>query len=168
MEGTKQPVHFERLWQAEESTYHLSLKKLWRKHFPKLSADDLDKRARQAVWVIVTPEGTVVGVSTCYKAYIDQLKNDLYVFRCFIDPAFRIPGLPSTLLVRTRDLLEEDFISGKDTSGCIGLITLVENEQIMKTRNEAVWPASKMIFMGNSPKGYPLRVYYFRKALIGS
>lgn len=166
MESTKQPVHFERLWQTPESACHRSLKELWRKHFPALSADDIDKRAQQAAWAVVTPENTVVGVSTCYKAHIDQLRSELYVFRCFVDPEFRIPGLPSMLLVKTRDLLEEDFTTGRDKSGCIGLITLVENERIMKVRNEAVWPASKMVYIGNSPKGFPLRVYYFSKAMI--
>lgn len=165
MEDTKD-LHFEKLWGTTDTTYHQSLKELWRKNFPSISDEELTTRVAQAVWVITSVEGNVVGVSTAQKVFVEQLKNNLYSFRCFIDPKFRVPGLVSSLLVKTRDLLEENFLAGKEEASCIGMITLIENERIRKFRNEAVWPASKMVYMGNSPKGYPIRVYYFKKAMI--
>lgn len=146
---------------------HASIEELWKRNFPAMTEAQTRTRLKQVVLVIRNEADEVVGASTSYKAYISQLKNNLFAFRCFIDPAFRIPGLTSTLLVKTRDFLEqtsEQEVDDKDR--CIGMITLVENERIMKFRNEAIWPASKMVYIGNSPKGYHIRVYYFKKALI--
>lgn len=166
MEGTKPQLIFENLWQKKD-TSHAGVKLLWKKHFPLLSDDQLSTRLQQVVYALRTENGEVIGVSTSYKAYIQHLKHHLYAFRCFIDPAYRIPGLTSTLIVKTRDFLESIHHSdGPDSERCIGMITLVENERIMKHRNEAIWPASKMVYIGNSPKGYPMRAYYFKKVLI--
>jgi hypothetical protein len=167
MEGTTPQLIFENLWQKNESAIHTSVKQLWKKHFPTLTEEQLDKRSKQVVFAIRNTHGDVVGVSTAYKSYIPQLKNNLFAFRCFIDPAFRVPGLTSTLLVKTRDFLEEIHSEeGEEKDRCIGIITLVENERIMKFRNEAIWPASKMVYIGNSAKGFHIRAYYFRKAMI--
>jgi hypothetical protein len=167
MEGTKPQLIFENLWQQEAMPVHEEVKLLWKKHFPNLAGDQLNKRLTQVVFALRTGEGKVVGVSTAHKAYIRQLKNHLYSFRCFIDPDYRMPGLTSTLSVKTRDWLEEVYQSdGDERARCIGIITLVENARFMKVRNEAIWRASKMVYIGNSPKGFHIRAYYFKKALI--
>jgi hypothetical protein len=167
MEGTKPQLIFENLWQKSNTSSHAGVKLLWKKHFPFLTDEQVAQRLAQVVFTLQTSTGEVMGVSTAHKAYIYQLKNQLYAFRCFIDPAYRIPGLTSTLIVKTRDWLEEIYMTdGKEEERCIGMITLVENERIMKYRNEAIWPASKMVYIGNSPKGFHIRAYYFKKALI--
>lgn len=167
MEDTKPQLIFENLWQKKENSFHAGVENLWSKNFPSLTAEQVTTRLQQLVFALRTAEGDVVGVSTSYKAYIAHLKNHLYAFRCFIDPAYRIPGLTSTLLVKTRDWLETIHTTdGKEEERCIGMITLVENDRIMKFRNEAIWPASKMVYIGNSPKGYHIRAYYFKKAMI--
>lgn len=80
-------------------------------------------------------------------------------------PDYRIPGLTSRLLVSTRDFLES--IHSRDESNpAIGIITLVENRRLKEHRNEAVWPASGMVYIGNSGDGHHIRVYYFKGARI--
>lgn len=131
-----------------------------------MSEDKIEQRLNQVVHVVES-EGTVVGVSTAYKAYIKQLSNYLYAFRCFIAPQFRVPGLTSAVIVKTRDYLEEIHLQdGPDSERCVGVITLVENDRIMQYRREAIWPTSKMVYIGNSPKGKHIRVYYFKGARI--
>lgn len=167
MEGTKPHLIFENLWQKSHTVVHEQVMVLWKKHFPTMSEQQLKARLSQVVFALRTLDGEVVGVSTSHKTMIPHLKNYLYAFRCFIDPAFRVPGLTSTLLVKTRDWLEEIYTTdGKEEERCIGMITLVENERIMKYRNEAIWPASKMVYIGNSAKGFHIRAYYFKKSLI--
>src|SRR6202008_4433515 len=99
---------------------------------------------------------------TAVRMDIPQLKNHLYSFRLFIDPDYRIPGLTSALIVKTRDELEMRT-KNEPSSGekCVGMIRLVENDRILQYRREAVWPPSKMVYIGNSPKGKHIRVYYF-------
>lgn len=166
-EGTKPELVFENLWKKKDPAGQEKVKLLWKKHFPETPDAVLSERVKQVVFVIRTSDGKVVGISTAYKSYIMHLKHNFYAFRCFIDPEYRVPGLTSTLLVKTRDFLEEIYqTDGTENEHCIGVITLVENDRIMKHRNEAVWPASQMVYIGNSPKGYHIRVYYFKKALI--
>jgi hypothetical protein len=132
-----------------------------------MGEEEMQKRLTQVRFVVRTSKGEVVGVSTAYKAFIKQLNNFLYAYRCFIAADHRVPGLTSTLLVRTRDYLEEIHQSdGPEKERCVGVITLVENDRIMQHRREAIWPASKMVYIGNSPKGKHIRVYYFKGARI--
>lgn len=167
MEGTKPQLIFENLWQKKDSPLHVGVKQFWKRNMPSIDEVKMDKRLLQVVIVASTPEGEVVGVSTSYKAHIKHLRNNFYAFRCFIDRNYRIPGLMEVILVRTRDFMEEiSQTEEPEHERCIGLITLVENERIMKHRTEAIWPASKMVYIGNSPKGFHIRAYYFKKALI--
>lgn len=167
MEGTKPQLIFENLWKKSDPVFNSRIKQLWKTHMPSFTDEQMNARLSQVVFALCTPSGEVVGVSTSYKAYIEQLKNHLYAFRCFIAPSFRFPGLTETLLVKTRDFLEEIYpTDGDEKERCIGIVTLVENERIAKARNEAIWPGSKMVYIGNSPKGFPIRAYYFKKALI--
>ncbi len=167
MEDTKPQLIFENLWQKSDSPLHAKIKQLWKKHFSSITEEKMNTRVHQVVFAVCTPDGNVVGISTSFKTYIKHLKNYVYAFRCFIDPDYRIPGLTEVLIVKTRDFLEEiHHADGPENERCIGLITLVENERIMKARTEAIWPASKMVYIGNSPKGYHIRAYFFKKALI--
>ena len=167
MEGTKQQLIFENLWQKKDSPFHASIIKLWKKNAPGMPAEQFTNRLHQIVFAVVNESGEVVGVSTAFKIYVKQLRNYMYAFRCLVDPAYRSPGLPSALIVKTRDYLEQIYSTDREGEGqCIGIITLVKNEHFRKVRNEAIWPASKMVYIGNSQKGYPIRVYYFNKALI--
>lgn len=166
-EGTKPELVFENLWKKKDPAWQEKVKLLWKKHFPETPEAVLSERVKQVVFVICTSDGNVVGISTAYKSFIMHLKHNFYAFRCFIDAEYRVPGLTSTLLVKTRDFLEEIHqTDGAENERCIGVITLVENERIMKHRNEAIWSASQMVYIGNSPKGYHIRVYYFRRVLI--
>jgi broad specificity phosphatase PhoE len=140
MEGTKPHLIFENLWQKKDSLHGEEVKKLWRKNFPAITDEQLSKRLLQVVFAIRTEHGQVVGVSTSHKAYIEQLKNRMYNFRCFIDPEHRIPGLTSTLLVKTRDWLEEIHLTdGESDRHCIGMITLVERSHLASFEDGIHW-----------------------------
>jgi hypothetical protein len=166
-EGTKPELFFENLWKKSETEWHSKIQQLWKRNFPMMPEHILSERVREVAFAVTTAEGEVVAVSTAYKTYIEQLKHHLYGFRCFVDPAYRVPGLTTKILVKTRDWLEAIYLNdGPDHDRCIGVITMVENERLMKYRNEAVWRGSKMVYIGNSPQGKHLRVYYFKKALI--
>lgn len=166
-EGTKPELVFENLWKKNDPVWNAKVKALWKRNFPAMPEQMISERMGQVVFAITTEAGDIAGVSTAYKTYIEQLKHHMYGFRCFIDPQYRIPGLTTKILVMTRDWLEEIHMSdGNGDERCIGVITLVENERIMKFRNEAIWRGSRMVYIGNSPQGKHLRAYYFKKALI--
>ena len=151
-------------WKSDLADVRDQVTDLWRLHGGPVG-EEAERRLEQIVFVVRTQEGRVVGLSTAFKAYVKQLRNYFFVFRLMIAPDYRIPGLTSRLLVSTRDFLES--VSRNEPSAVpIGLLTLVQNPDLKKNRNEAVWPASKMVYIGNSPEGHHIRVYYFEHARI--
>src|SRR5688500_2211342 len=155
---------FENMWGRDASPIRANILNIWMQHsVPKgLKAEE---RLRQLVFVVKNKRGDVVGLSTAFKSYIKQLRNHFFVFRLLLIPEYRVAGLTSKLLVLTRDFLESIHASANPDTP-IGLITLVENEELKQHRNEAIWPASRMVYIGNSKEGHHIRVYYFEGARI--
>jgi hypothetical protein len=165
MENDKSyPVSFDERWQRDVTDISNDILKLWHRYGGP-AGPEADERLRQIVYAVRNAEGQVVGVSTAYKAFVKQLGHHFFAIRLLLADAYRVPGLTSKLLVMTRDFLES--IHSQDTADpAIGIITLVENPRLKQYRNEAVWPASGMVYIGKSPKGHHLRVYYFRGARV--
>ena len=151
-------------WRSDPGEIRDQVIDLWKKHGGPVG-EEAEKRLQQIVFVVRTREGRVVGLSTAFKAHVRQLRNHFYVFRLMISPDYRIPGLTSRLLVSTRDFLESASRQ-EEKEVPIGLFTLVQHPELKRHRNEAVWPASKMVYIGNSPEGHHIRVYYFDDARI--
>lgn len=155
-------VVLENVWQRDVPGLQEKVLSFWEDHGGPVGSA-ASERIGQLVFVLRNASGEVVGASTALKIYVKQLRHYLFAFRMMIRPDYRIPGLASRLLVSTRDFLESIH---KDEAQDIpiGLITVVQNERIRKFRNEAIWPASKMVYIGNTPAGHHIRVYYFRDA----
>jgi hypothetical protein len=153
-----------RVWQEDVPEIKKQVEGIWRTH-TSMSEEEIRSWLGQLVYVVLNPQREVVGISTARKVHIRQLRNYFYTFRCMLLPGQRVPGLLSKLVVSTRDLLESIHRTDGEPHS-IGLITLVENEGLKKHRNEAVWPASKMVYIGNSKRGHHIRVYYFKDARI--
>jgi GNAT superfamily N-acetyltransferase len=158
-------VTFENLWQKDLGELKREIITIWKQYHPEMEAQHADERARQIVFVIKNEFDQVVGISTAFKAYIKQLRNYLYAFRILILPEYRRPGLAARLIVETRDFLES-IHQQDETNRAIGVITLVENEGLKKVKREAIFSASKLVYIGNSSKGHHIRVYYFTGATI--
>jgi hypothetical protein len=126
-----------------------------------------EERAQQVVLIIRTErDKKVVGVSTAGMVTFKQLNsNNFYLYRSIILFDYRHPGLTSKIIVETRDILEA-FNKQDSVSRCIGMLTFVENPRIQQFRREAIWPASKLAFIGVDKQGRHIRVYYFKGAVI--
>ncbi len=161
----KQNLVIENVWGTESDDLRRQVLALWKDHGGP-TGDVGDERVKQLVFV-VRDGAKVVGVSTSLKVYVRQLRNYLFAVRLMIAPDYRLPGLEAKLLVITRDFLES-IHAGDAENPAIGVITLVENPRLKAARNEAVWRASRMVYIGNSKEGHPIRVYYFKGARIKS
>jgi len=161
-------------------TPELVISNVWKKVRPEMQAEivafwqdnkmlspevNASERALQVV-LTVRNNGNIVGITSAGSVKYAPLNgNHFYVFRMAVLPAFRVPGIESKLIVETRDSLEA-FAKGQSEMKCIGMLTFVENPQLMLKRNEAVWPASKMVYIGNDKLGRHVRVYYFKGSMI--
>jgi len=158
-------LEFENLWRKDPGNLRKEILTIWKQYITGVEANQIEERLNQLVFVIKNEYDQVVGISTAYKAYVKQLRNYLYSVRILIIPSFRQPGLASKLIIETRDFLES--VHQHDLPDkAIGIITLVENREYARAHNEAIWRASKMVYIGTSGRGYQARVYYFKGALI--
>ncbi len=129
---------------------------------PNVNADE---RARQVIFT-VRHEGKIVGLTSADLVKFKQLNDNLfYLFRMVVLPPFRLPGIESKLAVMSRDLLES-YARSQTTNQSIGLLVFVENPVLREKRNEAVWPATKLVYIGSDKQGRHIRVYYFKGVTI--
>jgi hypothetical protein len=155
---------FDCLWEPGHEEDREKVKSLWRKYGALQDESRIERRSREIVYAVKTPEGEVVAVSTARAVQAPFLNNHhFYEFRCFIEPSFRVPGLDSLLAVKTKTFLEQQ----KDSVTVFkGLLMVIENEALRTQRTKAVWPASEMVFVGYNSKGHHIRVGYFKGARI--
>lgn len=137
----------------------------WSAHRMLPPEADARERAKQVV-LIARHQGKIVGLSSADVVKYRQLNDNVFfLFRMVVLPQFRIPGIESKMIVTTREILEA-FAETQTANKPIGMLTFVENPQLIAKRREAVWPASKMVFIGNDKAGRQIRVYYFKGATI--
>ena len=165
MNSTTKNISYENLWRKDLGELKKEVITMWRQHNPGLEEEKAEERANQIVLVVKNEFEQVIGVSTAFKVYIKQFRNFMYSIRLMVLPEYRSQKLATDLLVRSRDFLESIHMEDLPDPP-IGMITLVENELLKKNKREAIWPASKMIYAGNSSKGHHIRVYYFKGATI--
>ncbi len=123
------------------------------------------KRGEQLVFVVRSPKGKVIAESTAFKVPVRQLRNWFYGMRLMVTSREAPPGLLPELARRTVEFLES-LPRTDEHERCRGVITLVENERLKRSHTKAVWPASGMVYIGNSAKGHHLRVRYFKDEVI--
>lgn len=166
-DSAERDIRFEVVWKKQVPSLKEDIMAFWKRNAPELGQHTLEERIDQCAIAVRTPENELIGISTAFDVYVERLKHRFYAVRLMLDEKHRIPGLMSTLMVKTRDHLESIHKTDPPPAGeCVGLITIVENQRLQKYRNEAVWPASGMVYIGNTPKGFPIRIYYFQGARI--
>lgn len=158
-------INIENVWQRTTPGLRAEITAFWETNKMLPEGVVAAERATQVVLIARSPAGAIAGLTTADVVQFKQLNsNYFYLFRAAILREFRIPGLIAKMMVETRDFLEE--FSELQQNGCIGMLTFVENPSLLEHRNEAVWPASKMVYIGSDAKGRHIRVYYFKGARI--
>jgi hypothetical protein len=159
----KQKVEFENVWEKNDPEISAQVVDIW-KNIGRVEDAKIEDRLKQIVYVAKNEHGKVIGVSTALKAYIQQLRNNFYIFRCLIVPDNSIPGMDTKLTVLTRDFLESIHHKSEGDKA-IGVLALIENLKL-RERNRAIWHGSGFVYIGNSKEGNHIRVYYFKGARI--
>lgn len=152
-----------------------SISKVWKKVTPELEAElvkfwtasnaigqegDAAKRAKQVVCIARDDKGEIVGASTAHPRIVPRLRQPMYYYRNFIAEDSRGSKLAPEFLEQSKQALEE-YNLGLSKPLCLGIIIELENKGLAAHRNEAQWKEG-FTFIGYSPKGNPLRVWYFQ------
>jgi hypothetical protein len=157
-----QQLVFENVWKQDVPQIKKQAIAIWRQS-PVIDPASMEDRARQIVFVAKNDRGQVVGITTAYKAYVKQMQNFFYMYRCLVVHEYSTPGLETKLTILTRDFLESVYRSEKDH--IIGLMAIVQHPKL-KEIGKAIWPSTKLTYIGNTSEGHHIRVYYFPKVKI--
>jgi hypothetical protein len=125
-----------------------------------LSPEAAERRVAEAAYVAMDELDGVVGVSTIRLGRNDHLGLPMWTYRTFVSPSHREGDIAFLLLHRTRDLLLERRRSGVDTRGA-GMLMEVQNEILKRARNQALWPTTRFVFIGEDEVGAHHRVFFF-------
>jgi hypothetical protein len=129
-------------------------------------ADEVARRRIDQVQLVAVAEGSqVVGVSSAFLEQKPRLRTDLWNYRTFVASGYRHSSLAAQLLLGNLELLERRFVSGEDTRAQ-GILMELENEDLMRGLNIAVWPASGCTFVGENTRGSDIRVRWFEGARV--
>lgn len=120
---------------------------------------DAAKRAKQVVCIARGDKGEIVGVSTAHPRIVPRLRQPMYYYRNFIAEGARGQQLAPEFLEQSKQALQE-YNLGLSKPLCLGMIIELENKGLAAHRNEAQWKEG-FTFIGYSPKGLTLRVWYF-------
>jgi hypothetical protein len=129
-------------------------------------ADEVARRRIDQVQLVAVADGNeVVGVSSTFLEPKPRLRVDLWNYRTFVASGFRHSSLAAQLLFGNLERLERRFVSGED-SRAQGLLFELENEDVMRGLNVAVWPQTGYTFIGENTRGSHVRVRWFEGARI--
>lgn len=118
------------------------------------------QRVKQVVCVGRSEAGEVIAVCTVQPKLVPRLRQRLYYYRTFVGAAHRNSKLVRPMMIAARTALQT-YTQGLKQPECIGIIIEFENKALGSAYRQAFYEASKLMFIGFSPKGLELRVSYF-------
>jgi hypothetical protein len=157
-------LQFECIWKKNSLSEAEQLILFWQR-LNTLPSEEVTMQPANNIVFVAKKENEVIGVATVRNMRVKLLNNNyFYEFRTFILPECRTPDLDAHLAIRTKEYFEKN--PQVSDFPCIGLIAIVEDEEIRQKRNCAVWPDFDMVFAGYTIKGDHIRVSYFKNARI--
>ena len=147
------------VWKQVSPELEAEIVKFWTESKAIGPYKDPGKRAKQVVCIARDDSGAIVGVSTAHPRIVPRLRQPMYYYRNFIAEGARGQQLAPEFLEQSKQALQK-YNLGLSKPLCLGMIIELENKGLAAHRNEAQWKEG-FTFIGYSPKGLTLRVWYF-------
>ena len=165
------PFTLSNVWPAPDGATRQSIIDFWSANeaMPASGPQSGARRSQQVVVIAREQQtGEIAGVSTAVATHIDFLGFPCFYYRTFVAPEHRKSWvLSKEIFLNSYRILNERFQEGHN-SDVLGLIIEVQNEDLQRHLNYAVWALDGMnvVYVGKSPQGVHRRVWYFEGARI--
>jgi len=156
---------FQRVWQSLDKSLTEEIIAFWLSNAALPSRDAAEQRVTQVAYIARTPSGQIAAVTTVYLQLNEQLRNHFYYVRVFVADSARRSHVAEALVRKVQSHFGSLYQEGV-LSPAIGLFMEVENAALKKFRNQAVWPSTHFVYIGDNARGDHQRVYYFDGARI--
>jgi hypothetical protein len=155
------------------------LRTAWRRHDPAIERDaelfwraqralradtDVDRRLAE-LCACAYCDNELVALATASIREIPPLRCKLAMFRCLVAPEARTLRIASQIAVYARDLLET-WSRDNPVEEVLGLGAIIQSRILVETNTHAIYPDTKLAFIGYTQEGYQMRVYWFAHARI--
>ena len=154
------------VWKQITPELETELLNFWVKNNAIGDARQAVQRVKQVACLVRSEGGEIVGVSTAVPRVVPRLKQPMFYYRNFIAESHRGQQLAPPFLEKTKQVLQE-FNAAQAKPVCLGMLIELENKALAAHRNEAQWKEG-FTFIGYSPKGNHMRVWYFDGARVGA
>lgn len=142
----------------QDAIGHQDIIDLWTRE-GTVSPGTAARRVHDVLFVCVDERDGPVAVGSAYLQRNLQLRMDLWYYRTFTAREHRMSNAGLLLALRSRDLLEQRYVDGRDTRGA-GLAYEVQNAGL-RTQGDPQWFPIGITFLGENEQGDHLRVRYF-------
>ena len=149
-------------WQQLDAADGEAIRAFWLREQANVEGDVATHRLAQVVAHVVDESGELAAVATVEPKILPRLGQPMYYYRCFVGKTWRSSKLVRPLLRHTQKVLER--YARKHDFPCIGILLELENEGFADTLRWAHWSGVGFSYIGVSPRGLDLRVWYFRGA----
>jgi hypothetical protein len=149
-------------WHSLDAETGAAIRDFWLREHANVEGGEATRRLGEVVAHVVDENGELAAVATVATKILPRLGQPMYYYRCFVGKAWRSRKLVRPLLRRTQKVLEK--YAREHDYPCIGILLELENAGFADTLRWARWPGIDFSFIGVSPRGLELRVWYFRGA----
>lgn len=131
------------------------------------SRDEARQRAEHLVIVARDEDGRIAALSTAYRELMRNFGFSLFLFQMFVGKKHRRPRLAQDILIAAWQELGQRFAAG-ESRDVLGLVMEVTHSKAMRVHNQTVWRDRGMecVYIGKSPRGNHLRVWYFENSRV--
>lgn len=130
-----------------------------------LPSDVAQRRVDQVYLLVRNPAGAICAVLTAIVKVAPLIHQPVHYFRVFVEEESREHDLAATLVTEFRDDLLARHAAG-EIKDSVGIFTAVENAQVARYRNEAIWTTTRFVFIGMNDRDQQCRVIYFPGATL--
>lgn len=160
------PYRLTNLWEAGSNELRQAVIQFWIAEGALRPDTDVAERAAQILWVARDEREAIVGVCTAYNAVHPRIEHRMFHFRAYVSPQARRQNLARTLTLAAQEFLETYNQRLPPAERALGVLMEVEAEVLKSSpiTRQARWAATQMNFIGRTPTGAHLRVFYFEDA----
>ena len=151
------------VWKNVDADLSAELIELWRRSGAIMDPAKAAVRAAQAVCIARDAHGAVCGVGTAVIRVLPRLRQPMYFYRQFFAPEFRGRRQTVSFFVHARQVLEAGN-AALAAPESLGVLVELENPQLAARYTLAHESRGGTTFIGYSPQGLQLRVFYFENA----
>lgn len=119
------------------------------------------QRASQAICIARGDDGRLCAVSTAVLCVLPRLRQPLYYYRLFLAKSVRGQGRVLPFFDQCRRVLQQ-YNQKLDQPESVGILMELENRHLSAPQlRGAILEEIGAVFIGHSPRGFPMRVRYF-------